>query len=207
MKHSRPIPVRKLTMIAMLSCVSFLLMLLNFSVPVMPGFIKMDLGELPALIGSFALGPVSGAVICLIKNLLHLTVSSTGGVGELSNFILGVLFVVPAGLIYTRWKTRKGPILGALVGALCMAAVSVLTNYFIVYPFYAKFMIPMEGIIGAYSAIASWADTLWEALVCFNMPFTFVKGLLSMVITLLVYKRLSPFIKGTRAKIDAQARK
>ena len=97
----------KMTMTAMLSAIAFLLMFLEFSVPIMPAFIKMDLSELPALIGAFAMGPVSGAMICLIKNLLHLFMTTTGGVGELSNFILGAVFVVPAGLIYQKWKGRK----------------------------------------------------------------------------------------------------
>ena len=97
--------VRKMTMTGLLSAVAFLLMFFDFSVPLMPAFIKMDLSELPALIGSFAMGPVAGVVICLIKNILHLMKTSTGGVGELSNFILGAVFVFTAGMIYK--KDRK----------------------------------------------------------------------------------------------------
>ena len=93
------VDIWKLTMIAMLSAIAFVLMFLEFSVPIMPPFIKMDLSDLPALLGAFAMGPVSGVMICLIKNLMHLFLSSTGGVGELSNFILGACFVLPAGLI------------------------------------------------------------------------------------------------------------
>ena len=91
-----------MTMTAMLSAIAFVLMMLEFSIPIMPSFIKLDFSELPALIGSFAMGPLSGTVICLIKNLLHLPMSSTGGVGELSNFILGAMFVIPAGLFYKK---------------------------------------------------------------------------------------------------------
>ena len=82
--------VRYLTVTAMLSAVAYILMFLDFSVPFMPSFIKMDLSELPALIGSFAMGPLCGVIICLVKNVFHLFITSTGGVGELSNFILGV---------------------------------------------------------------------------------------------------------------------
>ena len=95
---------RAIAMTGMLSAIAFILMYLQFNVPLMPSFIAMDLSELPALIGSFALGPVSGVVICLVKNLLHLMRTSTGGVGELSNFILGAAFVFTAGIIY---KDRK----------------------------------------------------------------------------------------------------
>ena len=98
--------VRYMSVTAMLSAVAFILMFLDFSVPFMPAFIKMDLSELPALIGAFSMGPVCGILICLIKNVLHLFITTTGGVGELSNFLLGVAFVLPAGLIYRldpRW--------------------------------------------------------------------------------------------------------
>ena len=78
--------VRYLTVTAMLSAVAYILMFLDFSVPFMPSFIKMDLSELPALIGSFAMGPLCGVIICLVKNVLHLFITSIGGVGELSNF-------------------------------------------------------------------------------------------------------------------------
>lgn len=202
-KTNRGNQIRKLTMTGMLSAVAYVLMFLNFSVPVMPSFIKMDLAELPALIGSFSMGPISGLVICFIKNILHLATTETGGVGELSNFILGTLFVVPAGIIYNYRKTRAGAIVGSLVGAVLMAVVSVFTNYYIVYPAYTL-MLPMEGIIAAYQALNPNVETLWDALTWFNMPFTFVKGLFSVIITLLVYKRLSPIIKGTRVQLDCK---
>lgn len=187
---------RKITVTGMLSAIAFILMYLDFSVPFMPSFIKMDLSELPALIGSFALGPVSGVIICLIKNLLHLMKTTTGGVGELSNFILGATFVFVAGLFYQKMKTKKGALLGSVVGALAMAVISIITNYFIVYPIYTNFM-PMEAIIGAYQAILPAVDSLLKCLIIFNMPFTFIKGMLSVLITFLIYKRLSPILKGS----------
>ncbi len=191
------INVRKMTMTAMLSAVAFILMFLDFSVPVMPGFIKMDLSELPALIGAFAMGPLSGTIICLIKNLLHLFITSTGGVGELSNFILGACFVLPAGLVYKKWKGRKAAVIGSLAGAVLMALVSIISNYFIVYPFYYAIM-PKEVILAAYQAILPGMKNILECLVVFNTPFTFVKGLFSVIITLLVYKHISPIIKGAQ---------
>ncbi len=186
----------KLTMTAMLSAIPFVLMFFEFTVPVMPPFIKMDLSELPALLGAFAMGPVSGVMICLIKNLLHLLMSTTGGVGELSNFLLGACFVFPAGMIYQKWKGKKSAILGALAGALLMAGVSIISNYYIVYPFYYNFM-TKEAILQAYQAIVPGVKGILECLVIFNTPFTLVKGLLSVAITILIYKPLSPFLKGT----------
>jgi len=188
---------RKVTMIGMLSAIAFILMYLQFNVPLMPSFIAMDFSELPALIGAFALGPVEGVIICLVKNVLHLMRTSTGGVGELSNFLIGATFVFPAGLIYRKRNNKKGALIGSLIGAVLMSLLSIVTNYFIVYPIYTNFM-PMEAIIGAYQAINPKADTLLKCLIMFNVPFTFIKGMLSVVITFLVYKRLSPIIKGTQ---------
>ena len=125
--------------------------------------------------------------------------STTGGVGELSNFILGATFVLPAGLIYKKWKGRKSAVIGALVGALLMALVSIVSNYFIVYPVYYNFM-PKEAILAAYQTIFSGVDSILDCLIVFNAPFTFVKGLFSVVITLLIYKHISPFLKGNHRR-------
>ena len=197
MNKSSKLSVRTMASVAMLAAVSFVLMLFDFSVPFMPGFIKMDFSELPALIGSFALGPVAGVMVCFVKNLLHLFVTSTGGVGELSNFVLGAVFVSVAGVIYKKNKTRKGAFIGALAGALSMAVISVFSNYYIVYPVYTAFM-PMEGIIAAYNAIYSGINNLWQALIIFNMPFTFVKGMAVTAVNFLIYKKIAPILKGTK---------
>lgn len=189
--------IRKITGTGMLSAIAFALMFLDFSVPFMPSFIKMDLSELPALIGSFAYGPIAGVIICLIKNLLHLLISSTGGVGELSNFLLGASFVFVAGMVYKLKKNRTGALFGSIAGALIMGIFSVFSNYFLVYPIYYNFM-PKEAILAAYQMIFSGVDNILECLIVFNMPFTFLKGILSVVITFLIYKRLSPILKGTR---------
>ena len=192
---TKAVNVRYLTVTAMLSAVAYILMFLDFSVPFMPGFIKMDLSELPALIGSFSMGPLCGVMICLVKNVLHLFITTTGGVGELSNFILGVAFVLPAGLIYKHKKTRKTALAGSLLGAVIMAVFSVVSNYFLVYPVYYNFM-PEDRILAAYQLILPSMKSILQCLICFNMPFTFVKGLFSVVITFLVYKHISPILKG-----------
>ena len=186
---------RKLVGTAMLAAVSVVLMFLAFPVPLMPSFIKLDLAELPALIGAFAYGPLAGAAVCLVKNLVSLMKSSSGGIGTLCNFMLGVCFVVPAGLIYKTHRTRVGALVGALIGAAVMAVLSIPLNYYLVYPIYTAFM-PMEAIIGMYQAINPRVRNLWDALIWFNTPFTFIKGLCSVVIAFIVYKPMSPFLKG-----------
>ena len=191
--------VRVLTGTAMLGAVAAVLMYLEFPIPIMPAFVKLDVSELPALIASFAYGPVSGILVCLIKNLIKLPSTSTAAVGELFNFVMGALFVGVAGLIYKRNKPRKGAIVGALLGALVMAVVSVPYNYFIVYPAYVvMYHLPLDAIIGMYQAINPNVNGLLACLLVFNLPFTFVKGALDAVLCFLVYKPLSPILHGRK---------
>ena len=183
--------VAKLTIIAMLSAVAVALQYLEFGVPLVPFFLKMDLSDIPELIGAFIIGPLGGVLICLVKNLVHLLVSQSGLVGELSNFLLGAVFALIAGCIYRRRKTKTVALLACLAATVAMALVSLPTNYYIVYPIYAKLFGGMESILGLYQAILPSADTLWKALLIFNVPFTLVKGLLCVLVTMLIYKPLS----------------
>lgn len=197
METTKKLNVRKLALTAVLGAVATVLMFISFSVPIMPSFIKLDLSELPALIASFAFGPVSGMAVCFIKNLVNLPFTTTSGVGELCNFLLGAAFVLPAGLLYQMVKGRRGALVGSFIGAAAMALLSLPINYFVTYPFYAVFM-PMEAILGMYKAINPAVENLFQALLWFNVPFTFVKGLLSVAITFAVYKKISPILKGQR---------
>ncbi len=187
--------IRYMTVTGLLSAVAFILQFFEFPIPLVPSFIKMDFSDLPELLGAFALGPVSGAIIALIKNVLHLPLSQSGGVGELCNFLLGAGFAVPAGLVYKYNKTKKGAIIASFVGAFTMAALSFPINYFITYPFY-EMMMPREVIIAAYQVILPAVSTLAQCLLVFNVPFTLFKALCSVVITMLVYKKLSPILHG-----------
>lgn len=190
--------IRYLTVTAMLSAVAYVLMFIDFPIPfLIPSFIQMDISELPALVGAFAFGPVCGVLICLVKNLLHLFITSTGGVGELCNFLLGATFVLAAGLIYKHKKSKKSALIGALVGAVLMGIISVPLNYFLTYPIYYNFM-SKEAILEAYRAIIPSMKNILQCLICFNMPFTIAKGLICTGVTMLIYKHLSPILKGTR---------
>ena len=186
---------RNLALGGMLAALSAILMFFSFNVPFVPSFLKIDFSELPALIGAYALGPVVGGAICLVKNLINVLFTTTGGVGELSNFILGVCLVVPAGVAYRRMPNRKGALIGGIIGAVIMAGLSLVTNYFIVYPVYAKIM-PIEVILDMYKAINPSVDSLWDALVVFNLPFTFIKGMISVLMCSIVYKSLVKVING-----------
>ncbi|MCD7919663.1 MAG: ECF transporter S component [Clostridiales bacterium] len=192
---------RNITVAAMLSAAAFILMFIEFPIPIMPSFVKLDISDLPALLGTFALGPVYGVVIELLKNLLHILIkgTSSAGVGELCNFLFGAVFALVAGLIYRFKKTRTGAIIGSLLGALAMALISIPLNFYVVYPAYVVFYsLPLEAIIGMYQAILPSVDSLLECLVVFNFPFTLCKGLLDALLCFLIYKPLSPLLHGRR---------
>lgn len=187
---------RKMASIAVMAAVAMLLQFIEFSIPIIPSFIKLDFSDIPELIIAFAYGPLSGCIVCLLKNLIHMPLSGSGFIGELSNFLLGCCFVVPAGLIYKKNKTKKGALIGSLTGAVVMGICSFPLNYFLIYPLYMNVLgFPYEAIVGMYQAILPAADTLVKGLLIFNVPFTIVKGLICAAVTFLIYKRLSPILK------------
>lgn len=163
-------------------------------IPSFVSFIKIDFSDLPALIGAFAYGPIAGVLIQLIKNVIHLAVSQSGYVGELSNFILGAVFTGIAGLIYMKKKDKKHAIIGGIVGALAMAVISYPSNVFVVYPFYYNFM-PKEAVLGVYQDLFK-VKSVEMAILIYNVPFTFVKGLISVIISAFIYKPISPLLHG-----------
>ena len=181
-------------MLAALACI---LQYFEFSIPIMPSFIAFDLSDLPALIGAFAYGPVAGVLIELVKNIIHCAVSKSATVGELSNFILGAAFTATAGIVYMRKKTKTRALVGGILGAVIMGLISVPSNYFVVYPFYYNFM-PEETVLHAYQEILPGMKSILQSLLVFNLPFTVVKGLVSVAFTMLIYKPLSPILKGVQ---------
>ncbi len=195
-KSTQKIMTTKITVTALLTAVAIVLQYIEVPIPLVPSFLKLDFSDLPELIGSFVLGPQYGIIICLIKNLIHLPVSGSMFVGEFSNFILGAIFVFVAGMIYKYNKTKKGAVIGCVAGAMAMAALSVVTNYFVVYPVYAQLWAggDMQVIVNMYKTILPYSDTLLKSLIIFNVPFTLFKGLADAVVAIIIYKPLSNMI-------------
>ena len=187
---------RNLTRLSLLSVIAFLFMYIEFPLAfIAPPFIKIDLSDIPALIGGFAMGPVAGITIELVKCILTFFVrgTTTGGVGELSNFIVGALFVGLSSKFYSRHRTYRGAVIGLLIGVLGMTLVATLSNYFVVFPLYGKIM-PMDAIINMGRAVTPRVNSLWDLMLYCIVPFNLVKGLIISAATLALYKRVCRFL-------------
>ena len=200
--------ITKLVITAMLSAVAVALQYIEVSIPLVPSFLKLDFSDIPELIGAFIIGPSGGVAICLIKNLIHIPLTSSVGVGELSNFLLGAVFSFTAGIIYKHKKTKKNAVFACVAASFAMAAISIITNYYMIYPIYAKLWAggDMNIIINMYKTILSSSDNLIKSLLIFNLPFTFIKGLMCSVITMFIYKPLSNLFTKMNSAINKKTR-
>ena len=197
METKQSTKIRTVTGTAMLTAVAVGLQYIEISIPIMPSFIKLDFSDLPELIGAFAYGPIAGVLIALLKNLIHMAVSQSGFVGELSNFLLGASFSLVAGLIYKH--TKGEAMIASVAASLVMALISVPFNYFVIYPLYYNVLgFPQAAVLQMYQIILPKTKSILQALLIFNLPFTFVKGLIVSIITMVIYKPLSSILKGKK---------
>ena len=190
--------VRMMVQIGMLAAISVVLMQFEVPLPFAPAFYKIDFSEVPVLVGCFAMGPFAGAVIELIKIILHVAISgtTTAGVGDVANFLIGCAFIVPAGLIYEKKKTRNGAIVGMAAGTVFMTVVGCFLNAFVLLPTYAKaFGMPIDALVGMGSAINGKITGLSTFVVFAVAPFNLLKGVLVSMIVFLIYKKISPIFK------------
>lgn len=204
-RATRKIMIRRIAACAVLTAMAVLLMYLEIPLPFMPVFLKFDFAELPVLIGTFALGPVWGIVIELLKNLIHLPVTQTMGIGELSNFITGVIYVATAGLIYRKFRTRKGAAASMGIATVALALIAVPVNAFITLPLYGSVMgFPMEAIIGMSAEVNPLVKDQISLLFAVFVPFNLFKGIVVGLITFLVYKPISKLINKTYDETHAK---
>ncbi len=194
-KREKLVPARTITMTALLAAISYVLAFLEFPVPLSPSFARMDLSDLPALIGAFAFGPVTGVMIELIKNVLQLLSTSTGGIGELANFLMGASYVLTAGFIYKHKKTKKTAILACAVSSMVMGIAAAIVNYFILLPLFETFM-PLDQLIASFSSFLPFIKTKLDVVLYNAFPFNMIKGLVIGAITMIIYKKITPLLKG-----------
>lgn len=174
-------------------------MLFDFPIFVAPGFYKLDIGDLPCLIGAFAMGPIPALFIQIIKILLKLLFkpTSTAFIGEIAAFIFSSAFCISASMIYKTDRTKKGAIKAIIIGSIVMILVSTIANYLFIIPAYSRlYGMPLEAIISLGNAIFSIVDDLFSFTICCVLPFNCVKAILVDALTLLLYKHISPLLKG-----------
>ena len=179
---------RIMTMTAILAAISYILAFLEFPVPLSPAFARMDLSDLPALIGAFALGPFTGIMIEFIKNGFQLLFTSTGGIGELANFLMGASYVLTVGMIYKHKKAKKMAIVSCIISSVIMGIVAAIVNYLILLPLFEMFM-PLNQLIVSFSEFLPFIKTKLDVVLLNALPFNMIKGLFIGAITMMIYKK------------------
>lgn len=193
----RILTTRTVAKIGVLAAISFILMFFQVPLPFAPPFMQVDLSDVPGLIGAFAMGPVPGMLIVLMKNILHAIVqgSQTQFIGELSNFIVGSAYVMTASWIYLRRKSFKTAIIGTIVGIFVMSLVATASNYFIVFPLYAAaFGMKIEALVNMAAELNGLVNGYESMMLFAVLPFNLVKGAIVGLVTMLLYKRVSPIL-------------
>jgi riboflavin transporter FmnP len=182
--------------VGVLGAISAIIYMFDFALPFAPSFYKLDFSEIPVLLGAFSLGPVAGVAIEFVKVLLKLIIkgTTTAGVGDLGNFLIGCALVLPAAVIYKKNKSFKSAIVGLIVGTIILAVVGSLMNYFVLIPFYVSTGFPLDKILAMGNAVNNNIVSLWTLVLYAVVPFNIVKGIIISIITMLVYKRLSPLL-------------
>ncbi|MGN1267144.1 MAG: ECF transporter S component [Dorea sp.] len=190
--------IRTIAQISMLGAISVILMLFEIPLPFAPSFYEIDLSEVPVMIGCFVMGPIAGMAIEFIKILLNLVINGTvtAGVGEFANFLIGCAMIVPAGIIYRKMHTRKGAIIGMLMGTVFMTVIGCFLNAYVLLPTYAKaFGMPIDALVGMGSAINPKITNLTTFVIFATAPFNLLKGVLVSIIVFLIYKKIRPIFK------------
>ena len=192
----RKLSTRVLVKVGLLSAVAFLLMFIEMPIPgLFPDFLKIDISDMPALIAGLAMGPAAGICVEIVKNFLHTIVATTtGGVGEIANIIVGSAFVVATSVVYRRKKDFKSLVIGFVCGTLAIIAVGSIVNYFFLLPFYGQLM-GMDAIISLGKAVNPNVHNLLTFVIWFITPFNLIKGVMISILSIPLYKKLERLIK------------
>lgn len=186
--------IQVIARIAVLTALASILFMIE--IPIV-AFYRLDLSNLPVLLGAFAMGPVAGTIILALKSFIGMMHSTSMYIGELADFIMGAAMVLPAAWIYRHRKSRKTALIGMSVGTVCMIVVAVLVNWLIMIPFYMNaYGMPMEAVVGMATAVLPFVDTEIELLMFVTAPFNLLKGIVLSALTYVLYKHLSPLLHG-----------
>lgn len=197
-RQSMTFSVRGITHIGVLSAIAIILRLFDFPLWFAPGFYKLDISIVPSLIGGFTIGPLAGVLIEFIKNLLNLVLNgtTTQGLGELSNFLIGCFMVLPSAVIYRYNKTEKNVFIGLIAGIVCLTLGASLLNAYVLLPVYSKaFHMPMDALIAMGTKLNPLITDFKTFVLYAVAPFNLVKGLLNSAVTFLIYKLAGPALR------------
>lgn len=189
---------KNLTMIAMFSAISAVLMVFEIQLPFSPSFVKFDFSDLPVMLGGFLIGPFAGGIIVFMKILLHFLLNGTTSffVGDLSNLLLTLSFVLPASFIYQQKKTKKTTIQGLLVSIICTSLLAIIFNLFLIFPLYLKVLnLKMVDLINMIHVVNPLVKDVFTMIVFSLLPFNLFKYSIVSMITRLSYKKLSILFK------------
>ncbi|WP_149474775.1 ECF transporter S component [Oceanobacillus polygoni] len=180
----------KLIILALLGTISLLLFFLNFPLPFLPPYLKIDFSDVPALMASLIFSPLAGVIVVAVKNLLYIAVSGAGDpIGVAANFLAGVMFVVPVSILYHKYKGVKSIVSGLVTGTLIMAIGMSVLNYFIILPAYGWFM--------------GWEMTnqvIWVSVIAGVLPFNMIKGIIIALLFVPLFIKMHSWIKQQQAK-------
>lgn len=199
----------KLIKISLLSVMAFLLMYIELPLPIFPDFLKIDISDLPALLGAFALGPIAGVIIELVKNILHgMLAGKTAFIGELANFLVGSCLVLVSGYIYKVKKSKGGAVVALLIGVIVMSIFAGILNYVVVLPLYEKVLgFPIAAVVGMGTKINHNIKDLNTFIIWSIIPFNLLKGIVVAGVTLAIYKSVSPILHKENMEREFKNRK
>lgn len=185
------------TRIAMLVAVATPLMMFDFPIPIFPGFYKFDLSYFPVVISTFSMGPVAGFITAVLKNLISFLIAGTftdsAGIGALADTLIGLSFILPAGLIYRKIHTKKGAIASLSIALAVVSVFSCAFNYWFLIPTYSKFF-GLDAVLGMAQSACKYVTDVKGIIVLGTLPFNLLKWLVISILTILTYKPLSKTI-------------
>ena len=176
-----------------------MLMLFEIPLPFAPSFYEIDFSEVPVLIGCFSMGPMAGALIELVKIILNFVINgtTTAGVGEVANYVIGISFCLPAAILYKKMKTKRGAVVGLAVGTIFMTVLGCFVNAYILLPTYAAaFKMQIDALVGMGTAVNANITSLFTFVMFAVAPFNLLKGVMDSIIVLAIYKKISPILKS-----------
>ncbi len=187
-----------ITKIAILGALAGIISIFDINLPFIPPFYKIDLSEVITILAGFSLGVIPAICVEAIKILVNLLLNGTStlGVGEFANFIMGLSFILPATSIYRLNKTKKQAYIGLVIGGISLVVVSSLMNYFILLPMYSYFFqIPLQSLIDMGHVLNPSINGLWTFIIFAVIPFNMIKASITSIVIILVYKKVSPILK------------